>query len=259
MASRSLRRSPMSNSGSRPLAVEALIEGLVDLPQGVGDVGLDVEHHGVVVVDLGRLEVDVDDPGRPVVVPEARRVLDEVVADADDQIRGVERDVDVVAALKAHGEEAVRVRHRHRALAHEGVDDPDAGLVGEAPELARGALADRTVAGQDERPLRLGEQVNGPLHHLVVGTGAAGLDRGHRRLVALLLGHVLGELDERRPGLLGLGGLERLAHHLRHCAGVPDGVRPLGDRREHGDRVHVLVALLVQAPGAALADDAHHR
>ena len=28
---------------------------------------------------------------------------------------------------------------------------------------------------------------------------------------------------------------------------------------EHGDRVHVLVALLVQATGAALADDAHHR
>ena len=54
------------------LAVEALVERLVDLPQGVGDVGLDVEHHGVVAVDLGRLEVDVDDPGRPVVVPEAR-------------------------------------------------------------------------------------------------------------------------------------------------------------------------------------------
>ena len=83
-----------------PLVVEAVVERLVDLPQRVGDVGLDVEHHGVVAVDLGRLEVDVDDPGRPVVVPEARRVLDEVVPDADDQVGRVERDVDVVAALQ---------------------------------------------------------------------------------------------------------------------------------------------------------------
>ena len=208
------------------LVVEALVERLVDLPQGVGDVGLDVEHHRVVAVDLGRLEVDVDDPRGPVVVPEARRVLDEVVADADDQVGVVERDVDVVPALKAHGEEAVRVRHRYRALAHERVDDPDAGLVCEAPELPRGALADRAVAGQDERPLRLGDELDGSPHHLVVGARPAGLDRGHRRLVALLLGNVLGKLDEGRARLLGLCRLERLAHHLRHRARHPRSSAP---------------------------------
>ena len=68
------------------LVVEAVVEGLVDLPEGVGDVGLDVEHHGVMAVDLGRLEVDVDDSRRAIVVPEARRVLDEVVSDADHQV-----------------------------------------------------------------------------------------------------------------------------------------------------------------------------
>ena len=130
---------------------------------------------------------------------------------------------------------------------------------GEATELPGGALADRAVAGQDERPLRLGDQVDRLLHHLVVGAGPPGLERGHRRLVALLLRDILGELDQSRARLLGLGRLERLAHHFRNRPGVPDRVRPLGDRPEHGDRIHVLVALLVQAPGAALADDAHER
>ena len=240
-------------------AVEAVVERLVDLPEGIRDVGLDVEHHRVVAVDLGRLEVDVDDPGRPVVVPEARCVLDEVVADAHHEVRRVERHVDVVAALKAHGEQAVRVRHRHRPLAHEGVDDADPGLVGEAPELAGGTLADGPVPGEDERALRLRDEVDGALHHLVVGARPPRLDRGHRRLVALFLGNVLGKLDEGRARLLRLRRLERLAHHLRHRARVPNRVRPLGDRPEHGDRVHVLVALLVQAPGAPLPDDAHQR
>ena len=245
--------------GQPALVVEAVVERLVDLPERVGDVGLDVEHHGVVAVDLGWIEVDVDDSRRAVVVPEARRVLHEVVADADDEVGFVEREVDVVAALKAHGEQAVRVRHRHRALAHEGIDDPDAGLVGEAAELAGGALPYRAVAGQDNGLSRLGDEIDRLSHYLVVGAGTAGLRGGHRRLIALLLCDVLGKLDEGGAGLLGLRGLERLAHDLGHRARVPDGVRPLGDRGEHGDRVHVLVALLVQAPGAALADDAHHR
>ena len=226
MASRSRLRSPMSKRGKPSGAVETVVQRLVDLPQGVRDVGVDVERDVVVAVDLGRLEVDVDDTGRPVAVPEARRVLDEVVADADHEVGRIERDVDVVAALEPHGEEAVGVRHRHRALAHEGVDHPDAGLLGEAPELPGGTLSDRSVARQDERPLRLRDEIDRLPHDLVVGAGPARLPYRHRRLVALLPGDILGELDEGGARLLGLGGLECLTHHLRHRAGDPRSCAP---------------------------------
>ena len=88
--------------------------------------------------------------------------------------------------------------------------------------------------------------------------GAAGLDRRDRRARRLVLGDVLRQLDQHRAGLLGLGDLEGLAHDLGDVVRLVHRLRPLGDGAEHGDRVHVLVALLVQPLGAGLADEADH-
>ena len=51
-----------------------------------GEVADQLDLGQVVGVDLGRQGVDVDDPHVAVGVPRRRRLLDQVVADADDQI-----------------------------------------------------------------------------------------------------------------------------------------------------------------------------
>ena len=71
------------------------------------------------MVDFRRPEIDVDDLLVAVPVKEFGRIFDEVIADGNDQVRLVHRDIDVVLALEAHGEQAMLVMHRDRALAHD--------------------------------------------------------------------------------------------------------------------------------------------
>ena len=61
-------------------------DGLVKLPDGVGNVADDFVVREVDLVDLGRVKVDVDDLLPVAVDHEERRLLDHVVADVDDQI-----------------------------------------------------------------------------------------------------------------------------------------------------------------------------
>ena len=192
-------------------------------------------------------------------VPKSRRVLHQVVADGDDHVGLAQCGDDVVLALQAHGVEAVLVAPGYGALAHEGVDNADAGEFGEAPELGRGAFADGAVAGEDHRVLGARDRVHRPRHRLVVGAGAAGLDGGDRRAFRLVLGDVLRQLDQHRARLLGFRDLEGLAHDLGDAVRLVHRLRPLGDGAEHGDRVHVLVAFLMEPLGARLADEADQR
>ena len=123
-----------------------------------------------------------------------------------------------------------------------------------------GRLADRAVAREDDRVLRRGDRFDGGAHRLVVGApGGASYGAGSapRRPPAAAMSS--GSSITQTPGFSCLGDLERLAHHLRDRVGALDAARPFGDRLVHGDRVHVLVAFLVQAPGAGLADDGDHR
>ena len=187
------------------------------------------------------------------------RVLDQIVADRDDQIGLQERLEHVVLALQADGEQAVRIIQRHRPLAHEGVDHGYAGLARQPSQLLAGTLSDRTVAGEDQRAFGLGDQLDHPRHRLVVGARPAGADGAHRRQIDRPLGDILGQLDDTGAGLFGMRQLERLSYDLRHRLLVANGRRPLGDRPHHGNRIHVLVALLVQPGGRALADNADQR
>ena len=82
------------------------------------------------------------------------------------------------------------------------------------------------------------------------GSGSASTVRGH---------DVLGQLDVRRPGLLGLRDLERLADDLGDDPRVGQPGVPLRDRLEHRDDVDVLVGLLVHALEVALAGERDER
>ena len=235
------------------------VQFLVDLPEGVGDVGDDLDVDVIVLVDLGGPEVDVDDGLAAALVPVRGSVFDQIVTHRDHDIGGIERGIGVVALLQADGEQAVGIGTRHRALAHERVDDADADLLGQALELLGGAFAHRAVARKDDRVLGFGNGLHRGAHGLVVGGGAAGLARLDRPGVDLLLGDILGQFEHGDAGLFLLGDLEGLAHHLRDRLGAVDAVRPLADRTHHVDGIHVLVALLVETPGARLADNGDSR
>ena len=102
-----------------------------------------------------------------------------------------------------------------RALAHERLGDRDAGRARELAQRGRGAGADDAVAGERDRVDRAADQVGG-LQQLA--RAGLGLDRpaARQRLrPSTSIAHdVLGQLEVRRAGLLGLGDLERLAHDL---------------------------------------------
>src|SRR6185369_2590825 len=64
--------------------------GLEELLERDADVADQLDLRLVLRVDLGGLGIDVDDPLLAIGVPAARRVLDEVVADGDDEVRAIE-------------------------------------------------------------------------------------------------------------------------------------------------------------------------
>ena len=79
-----------------------------------------------------------------------------------------------------------------------------------------------------------------------LGSGLTGRRRGSgSRPVDVHAHDVLGQLEVRRAGLLGLGDLERLAHDLGDDVGRVDARVPLRDRPQDLDQVDVLVGLLV--------------
>ena len=77
----------------------------------------------------------------------------ELVAHADDHIRLVEPEVDVVATHEPHRAERMGVVVGEHALAVKGRDDREAQLLGEPAQSAGRGAAGRAVAGQDDGPV----------------------------------------------------------------------------------------------------------
>ena len=198
-------------------------------------------------------------------VPRRRRVLDQVVADADHEIRPVEAGHDVVARLQADGHQRQVRAIVHRALAHERLGDRYMQALGEGSERVGGATPDDAVTGQDERPLGCGDErrrVRDRLLRRLGEVGAAGLDGdgtavGDRRDLAC--GEVLGQLDVRGARLLERRRPEGLAHDLGERLDPVDARVPLRDRPHHLDDVDDLVGLLVELERGRLTGDRDHR
>ena len=84
-------------------------------------------------------------------VPVLRRVLDEVVADRDDDVGVLEAGHRVVARLQADGAQRLGVLVVEQALAHERLGDRDARGAAELAQRGRGAGAHHAVAGEHDR------------------------------------------------------------------------------------------------------------
>ena len=125
---------------------------------------------------------------------------------------------------------------------------------------ARRSAADHAVAGQRDRiDARRGRGRPPCSSSRAWGSGVRGLAARQRLGVDLGRHHVLGQLDVRGAGLLGLGDLEGLAHDLGDDRRVGQPRVPLGDRAHHAQQVDVLVRLLVHPLEIALAGEGDER
>jgi hypothetical protein len=116
------------------------------------------------------------------------------------------------------------------------------------------------VAGEHDRRDRAADQVGG-LEQLARGGLGADGPAAAQRLELLDLGvhDVLGQLEHRRAGLLGLRDLEGLADDLGDDVRRRHARVPLRDRAKEADQVDELVGLLVHPLEVGLAGERDER
>ena len=224
---------------------------------------------GDVLADLGRVDVDVDDPRVRRVGPDvAGDPVVEAHADRDQQVGRLDRAVDVLPAVHAH----VAVRERmplvDGADAEQRPGDRDARLLGEGAQLVarrrRSARRDRRGSAAAWRAAisraadleLLGVALDGGPE-----AGQAGDDVVEGRVLGagLLLQGVLGDVDVDGPGAAGAREVERLGDDARDVVGVADQVVVLGHRQRDAGDVDLLEGVLADQRAGHVAGDRDHR
>ena len=179
---------------------------------------------GDVLADLGRVDVGVDDPRVRRVGPHvAGHPVVEAHPDGDEQVGRLDGPVDVLPAVHAHVAVGQRMGLVDGPDAEQRPGHGDLGLLGEGAQLVPGLGVQDAVAGEDHRPLGLGDLRGGELELARVPVdvgpeaGQAGDDLLLGRVLGarLLLERVLGDVDVDRTGAAGPGDVERLGDDAR--------------------------------------------
>ena len=126
-----------------------------DAFQRVGDVADDFDFRLVVLVDIGRHGVDVDDVGIGQ-MPFGRGIFDDVIADGDDQAGFFQHLGLIVVHGDADGPHGIFIVKGDGAFGHHGIDDGELQFFCESRELLGRFAADDAAAGQDDRILGIG-------------------------------------------------------------------------------------------------------
>jgi hypothetical protein len=231
---------------------------LLDLPDRVGDVADHLDLREIDRVDRGGVGRDVDDLGAAA-LHEERRLLDHVVADIDDHIRGLDRLVAEIAGRERRAAQEFGMGLVDHALAELGGDEGYAGLLDELEQHPAGHLAVGAGANDEDRRTRRLQLLDCGPHALFVGERPADEAALQRRRVRLLLGDVLGKFDMGGAGLFLLGEAEGLADPARDIVGAGQLVRELGDRAHHVDHIEDLEAALLRFLDRLLAGDHQDR
>ena len=231
-----------------------------DAFQRVGDVADDFDFGLIVLVDIGRHGVDVDDVGIGQ-MPFGRGVFDDVIADGDDQAGLFQHFRLVVVHRDADGPHGIFVVKGNGTFGHHRVDDRELQFFRKGRELFGRFAADDAAAGQDDRVLGIGNH------------GSRCFDlrfQGCFRQDALMLqrffivgdGHLADvdrQVDEGSARFFPFGIFEGQAGDFSHRVRTDDGVGPAGDRFEHGPQVEVLMGRDVHFIGADLAGNGDQR
>ena len=223
----------------------------------------DPDVHADVLVELRAIDVDVDllrgrrvgleVPGDAIVEPHAER---------DQQVGFLNRVVHPRLAVHAHHAEVERMRGRDAAEAEQRHRDRDLRALGELDDLALRAGEHHAVAGENQRPLGGGDELDRVAHRSVAGQGfvvrfgEVGLGGRPVDLAAPLL-RVLGDVDQHRAGTSPPRDGERLEHRRRDILGGRDEVVVLGDRQRDAGDVGLLECVGANQLAADLSGYAH--
>lgn len=185
----------------------------------------------------------------------------EARADHHQQIAFLDRHIGRTGAVHAQHAQIIRMRMRQCTQAAQGQRGRDAGGFDKAPKrLHRTGQGDAATA----------------VHHRAFGTGDGrqrfgqfGIFRGRRwqhcrrHMIGQMRGvgdlHVLGQVDQHRPGASFAGDAERFTHHLREILHTPHQKAVLDDRHGHAEHVQFLERIGAQQGRGDLAGQAHHR
>ena len=147
---------------------------------------------------------------------------------------------------------------------HQGGGDGRAGQTGELAQRVTGARprVDHPTAGVEDRPARGGDQFHRFAHlgGIAVGAGLIAVGEPHglgRRVGAFGELHVLGDVDQHRPGPARGGDVEGLVQDAGEVAHVLDQDVVLGGRAGDPDRVAFLEGVGADQVGGHLAGDHH--
>jgi hypothetical protein len=190
---------------------------------------------------------------------EEGRLLDDVVADVDDQVRRLDRAVDEVARRQRRAAEELGMGLVDHPLAELGGDEGDPGLLDQLEKHPAGHLAVRPGADDEQRRSRRLDLPNRRVHRFLVGGRPADEAPVKRPSLRLLLGDILGEFEVHRPGLLLLGEPEGLPNPARYVVGRRELVGEFGDRPHHRDHVEDLEPALLRFLDRLLAGDHQDR
>ena len=163
--------------------------------------------------------------------------------------------------MHAQHAQQLRMVARQRAQAAQGQHGGNAAGLHELAELVHRIGDADAAAAVDHRPFGAGDGGDRG------GQGSRrrcvdALDRG-RHVGGKMRGgtdlHVLGQVDQHRPGPAFAGQAEGFAQHLRQVLDLAHQEAVLDDRHGHAEHVQFLERVGAQQRRADLAGDAHHR
>ena len=213
---------------------------------------------------FGGIDIDVDDFGvRREGGEAAGDAVVEAHAEGDQQVGIGHRHVGGVAAVHAGHADEVGMLGGQGAEAHQGADGGRVGELDELAQLGRGVGGDDAAARVDQRPLGFPDHLRGAADLAGVAFGedlvAGQVDGGDRRVVALRLEDVLGDIDQHRAGTAAGGDVERLVDDLRQFVELLDQEVVLGAGARDAEGVGFLERVAADELAGDLAGDGDDR
>ena len=223
----------------------------------------DADLYRHVLVDRGRIDVDVDLPGagREIGEPSGDAVI-EPGADGDHDVAPVHGQVGFIGAVHAQHAEVQGVRGRKRTQPHHRQRARKAGQAHELGEQLRGRRSgvDDPAAAIQDGPLGRRHDVDGAADEVDVALHPRLIrpvgDPGDRRVVAHGRHDVLGQIHDDRPRPAAAGHVECLVHHARQRVHVLDQVVVLGAGTGDAGDVGLLEGVVADQVGGHLAGEA---
>ena len=259
----------------------SLIDHVGELLERVTDLADHRQGDLAVLVDLGRVDVDVHDgavlaefldlTGHAVVEPDAKGqqqvgTLSHLCGVAFGVLLELAADGPVGVSRAVHAEPAQRqlMRLRERAHAHDRAGHRDAGRCDQAAQRVAGVGADDAAADVEQWPLAFLDQSNDLVEFELARLEVLGVEPGDVHLVgeqylrAGLL-DVFRHVDDHRAGPAAGGDLERLLHHGGDLVDVGDEVAVFHHRQGHPEKVGLLESSLANHRLRHLAGDGDER